>query len=75
MHCHNFNTIKLFPLIKKKFLLTVHNVSFPSKYFGRYFRLYSISNSVANYIKSEGYSAKVVLNGVYEKKYLLLKKN
>jgi glycosyltransferase involved in cell wall biosynthesis len=65
VHCHNYHTIKFLKFIYKPICLTIHDVSFPSKYFSKYTKLFAISKSVQNYVEEEsGLTSTLVYNGI-----------
>ncbi len=65
VHCHQGN---LAPIIKVPFkkVLTIHNTHSKSDYFGRYKRLYCISNAVKEHTTQQGFpNGIVVYNGIH----------
>jgi glycosyltransferase involved in cell wall biosynthesis len=70
LHCHNHNIISLIiPILRKRAMLTVHDVNIPGYNLKKYARLYAISKRVQEDIKfNSGLSAFLVYNGVDIKK-------
>lgn len=67
LHCHNHNIIPLLlPILKKKAILTVHDVNIDIKYFKQYTKLYAISDCVcADIYKRSMIHANLIYNGIY----------
>lgn len=66
VHCHNHNIAPLiFPFLKKKLVLTVHDVGISDKYFRRYHKLFAISKIVKDDIfNRSGLHAILIYNGI-----------
>lgn len=65
LHCHNSSLIKLLIGFKNKSILTVHDVSFDTKYFKYYKKLFAISNAVKSFIKRDtGLDSILIYNGI-----------
>jgi glycosyltransferase involved in cell wall biosynthesis len=68
VHCHNENLCKLLPGIGKKKLLTIHAVTFVSKYLKQYDQVFAISKSIKDYIFIETkIDATLIYNGINTK--------
>jgi glycosyltransferase involved in cell wall biosynthesis len=72
LHCHNHNIIPLLlPSLKKKSVLTVHDVNINTKYFKHYKKLFAISQVVKeDILKRSGIHATLVYNGICTEKVL-----
>ncbi len=70
IHCHNNKIIGLLlPTLKKKTVLTVHDINIPKKYFNQYRKLFAISKSVKQDIFNRcGINAILVYNGIHNEK-------
>jgi len=66
VHCHNHNIIPLLlPSLKKKAVLTVHDVGVNTKHFNQFNQLFAISKVVKEDIKNRsGFKATLVYNGI-----------
>jgi glycosyltransferase involved in cell wall biosynthesis len=65
LHCHNHQIIRLLPYYKQRAVLTVHCVTIPSLNFGKYKKVYSVSQTVASEVKKRsGIISPVVINGI-----------
>jgi glycosyltransferase involved in cell wall biosynthesis len=65
LHCHNHQIIRLIPFYKQRAVLTVHCVTIPSIHFGKYKKIYSVSQAVASEVKRRsGIISPVIINGV-----------
>lgn len=72
LHCHHHNISPLLvPSLKKKAVLTIHDVGVDTKYFARYKKLFAISKTVKNDIQvRSGINAVLVYNGICLNKVL-----
>lgn len=66
LHCHNQNIIPLLlPVLKKKSVLTVHDVNINTKYFKQYKKVFAISQRVKeDILNRSGINAILVYNGI-----------
>jgi len=72
IHCHNHNIIPLLlPSLKKKSVLTVHDVNINAKYFKLYKKLFAISQIVKeDILNRSSVNATLVYNGICSEKVL-----
>lgn len=72
LHCHDHNISPLlFPSIKKKAVLTIHDVGIDTKHFAQYKKLFAISKTVKDDIQvRSGISSVLVYNGICLNKIL-----
>lgn len=66
LHCHDHNIVPLlFPALKKKTVLTVHDVGIELTYFSQYKKLFAISKTVKDDIQNRsGLTSVLVYNGI-----------
>ena len=77
LHCHDQTIIPLLlPSLKKKAVLTVHDVNINSKYFKRFKKLFAISKVVKEdiYIRCSLYST-LVYNGICLNRFMIKERN
>lgn len=66
IHCHNYNMVNvLLPLLRKKTLLTIHDVGIDPVHFRKYSKCIAISAAVQeDVLRRSGVKAKLVHNGI-----------
>jgi len=77
LHCHQHNILPLlFPIFKKKSVLTIHDVGKPVCYLRHYRKIFAISRVVKDDIcKRSNLQAVLVYNGIYTERVLQKKEN